>query len=191
MLRKLAPAFVVTTVALAAGCRSSNDVPPGNPPAPTPTPTPTPLPTDYARTINANPPAPVLKTPPVASTQETRKRKRTTDAGADWGKAATIDWSQIESIDPHDPQGRSIYASYDDHCYVEVPMKTLPPMGLPSGARAIDTQFVDCPPAMDDPAWDTCTSSGLSRSKTKDECYCMPLGGNPPPPPRVNRCPKK
>jgi len=69
-------------------------------------------------------------------------------------------------------------------------MKTLPPMGLPSGARAIDTVFVDCPPAMDDPAWDTCTSSGLSRSKTKDECYCVALGGNPPPPPRVNRCPK-
>jgi len=72
-----------------------------------------------------------------------------------------------------------------------MPMKSLPPRGLPTGSRAVETVFVDCPPVMDDPAWDTCNSSGLSRSKTKDECYCMPLGGNPPPPPRANRCPKK
>jgi hypothetical protein len=188
MLRKLAPAFVVTTAALSAGCHSASEAPHWNPPAPQPTPTP-----PNTTTINANPPAPTPPgVSPVASTAETRKRKRTNDAGRDvWGAAATIDWASIEPIDPRDPQGRAIYAAYDDHCYVEVPMKSPPPMGLPTGSRAVDTVFVDCPAAMDDPAWDTCTSSGLSRSKTKDECYCMPLGGNPPPPPRANRCPKK
>jgi hypothetical protein len=188
MLRKLAPAFVVTTVALTAGCRSPSDnLPSRNPPEPLP-PTPTPTPSaSTAGTPSADTPA------PVASAKETRKRKRTSDAGGGsaWtGTPATVDWSNITSIDLRDPNGRPIYASPDDHCYVETPPTTPPPTGGPTGMRYVQWAFLDCPPAMDDPAWDTCTSSGLSRSKTKDECYCMPLGGNPPPPPRVNRCPK-
>jgi hypothetical protein len=129
----------------------------------------------------------------VASAPETRKRRRTSDAGAPspWsGTSPSVDWSTVTAVEPRDPDGRPIYAASDDHCYIETPWKTPPPTGGPSGMRYVQQSAVDCPPAMDDPAWDTCTGSGLSRSKTKDECYCMPLGGNPPPPPRVNRCPK-
>jgi hypothetical protein len=177
MLRRLAPSFVVTTVALTGGCHSSpGDVPPTNPPAPTVLPP-------------TNPPAPVPTPTPTPVAKATAKRKRTTDAGRDWSAAATVNWSDLQTLNPTDAQGRTVYAAMDDTCYVEVPMKPpYPPM--PSGARAIETIPVDCPSAMDDPAWDTCDGSTLSRSKAKGECYCLPLGGNPPPPPLKNRCPK-
>lgn len=176
MLRKLAPSFVVTTVALGAGCRSTpTDLPPTNPPAPT-------EPTATPRPINVNP-------PPPATAKPTAKRKRTTDAGRDWSAAATVNWGDLQALNPTDAQGRTVYAAMDDTCYVEVPMKPpFPPM--PTGARAVQSIPVDCPAAMDDPAWDTCDGSTLSRSKAKGECYCLPLGGNPPPPPLKNRCPK-
>jgi hypothetical protein len=182
MLRKLAPSFVVTTVALGAGCHSSpSDLPSMNPPAPT-DPAPTPRPT-----INANPPP--LQPTATAPPKPTAKRKRTTDAGRAWSASAPVDWSDLQPLNPTDAQGRTVYAAMDDTCYVEVPMKPpYPPM--PTGSRYVDTVAVDCPAAMNDPAWDTCDGSTLSRSKAKGECYCLPMGGNPPPPPVKNRCPK-
>ena len=179
MLRALAPSFVVTLAALSqTGCRASETA---NPPAPTPSATSV---TPSAAAVSpSTPPAPV----PVAAV--TRKRKRTTDAGRSYGASAHIDYADLEPLNPAAADGRTIYAAGDDSCYTEAP-DPRPPKNRPTGIPARIFTTVDCPAAMDDPAWDTCDAQ-LSRSKGKGACFCLPTMGNPPPPPTPNACPRK
>ncbi len=47
---------------------------------------------------------------------------------------------------------------------------------------------VQCPPNMQDPAWQGCASGTLSTNDAGTECSCY-IGGNPPPPPTRVACP--
>jgi hypothetical protein len=117
------------------------------------------------------------------------KRKRTAPAPAFDTSAYVIawDWSASQSLNPTDAEGHTIYTGGDDACYFETPAPP-PTTPQPTGSRNVDFHPVDCPPAMNDPAWDTCAGS-LLRSKKTGECVCAPLVGNPPPPPTKNVCP--
>lgn len=102
-----------------------------------------------------------------------------------------LDYAALVPQNPKgDPEGHVAYLAPDDRCYVEVPMKPpIPP--LPTGGRPFDNVYVDCPPEMDDPAWDSCTWGTLSaNTKKANDCVCIPMGGNPPPPPVGVACPK-
>jgi len=187
MQRRLARSFVVTLAIVPACNRTETATPTANPPmissnppavtVPPPTSTPDP-------SASALVPSATASTPPPT----TKKRRRTSPPAADAKWADNVPYGELVSQQPADPGGRAVFVAYDDRCYVEVPMKPpYPPM--PTGARAVDTVFVDCPAAVDDPAWDTCTSSQLMLAPSKQQCFCVPLGGNPPPPPRINACP--
>jgi hypothetical protein len=120
----------------------------------------------------------------------TRRRHRTSDGGTRPGNSATpIDFSDLETLNPKDAAGGTVFVAADDGCYTAVPDPN-PPKNLPTGASPQIVTRVDCPPAMDDPAWDTC-GERLVRVKSRGTCYCVPTGGNPPPPPVPNVCPKK
>ena len=86
-------------------------------------------------------------------------------------------------------EGRAIYISNDDSCFVETPMKN-PPKDVPTGFRAVEQKIVDCPTELDDAAWDDCSWGVLYAVKGDPNCLCGPLAGNPPPPPRLSACPK-
>lgn len=192
MLRSLARSFVVTVAAVSAvGCQREPD----------PIHAETPRAKDAAAAsataiatasasesstvvVNDNPPPP----PPP-----TKKRKRTSDAGPTWKTPAgpIPSWSDLEAKNPSDADGRTIYVDQTDTCYVEVPPKKAPKFPPPPGVRMMDHLALDCPAIMDDPAWDECEYGPLMKNKSKPECYCMSLGGNPPPPPRLVSCPKK
>ena len=178
MLRALAPSFVVTVAALSqTGCRANETA---NPPIPPPSAT-SAMPSVMVPPYN--PPMPA----PVAAVM--RKRKRTSDAGRSYGAGAHVEYGDLESLNPSAADGRTIYTASDDSCYTESPDPN-PPKNRPTGMSARIATAVDCPPAMDDPAWDTCDAL-LSRAKSKGECWCLPTMGNPPPPPTRNACPKK
>lgn len=48
---------------------------------------------------------------------------------------------------------------------------------------------VDCPPTMQDPAWDQCANGSLQTTADPAVCTCYANGGNPPPPPTSGPCP--
>jgi hypothetical protein len=174
MKRALAPSFVVTTYALST--LACHDPPThANPPGPT-------------DSVDASSTA---ATQPIASATPA-KRKRSTPAPARTASSNldSWDWSSSESLNPKDAQGRVIFTASNDACYVEVPMSPPPDFSkMPTGSRAVDSRFLDCPAMMNDPAWDTCSDSLLLRSKASGECACSPTYGNPPPPPSKNVCP--
>jgi hypothetical protein len=115
-----------------------------------------------------------------------RKRKRT--APPITGSAPETAPSQLRApLNPTDGKGRLIYALADDRCVVEVPYQG-PPRQLPRGLSPRSFEEVDCPPAMDDAAWDNC-SARLSFDEASSKCLCVNGYGNPPPPPRVVPCP--
>jgi hypothetical protein len=103
--------------------------------------------------------------------------------------ADAVDLTSLTTLNPSDAQGRRIYVGFDDTCYVEQPMRE-PDPPLSTGERAIDDVRVDCPPSLNDAAWDDCQGATLSRT-AKGDCVCMPTSGNPPLPPMLVACPKK
>ncbi len=186
--RRLAASFVVTTCTLATACNSQRETlgPTVNPPAPpTPSASATAVPT-------LDPRMPV--TPPglVPPAKPTAKRTRTKpDPG--YGAAPPVspmDGAEADTLNPADPSGRTVFLAPDDTCYTESPAPPSTPAG-PTGSRSVVANPVDCPKAMNDPAWDTCSGSRLLRSRKTGECACAPMGGNPPPPPQRNACPAK
>jgi hypothetical protein len=73
----------------------------------------------------------------------------------------------------------------DDHCFVEVPSKE------PSSAEGIAgraTEVVDCPPEVDDPAWDHCGAQ-IVLDESGGKCFCVTGAGNPRPMPNPTPCP--
>jgi len=185
MLRTLRKSFVLTVAAMSAtACQKQPDpIHAENPPPPKTKPSTEPTETTTATaTATSDPPSKIA----------TRKRKRTSDATATWKTpTGATPWPDLVDKNPKDADGRTIYVSNDDSCFVEVPIKTPPKTPLPSGSRYVDDVPLDCPAALDDPAWDECSWGTLLAHKTKPECYCTSLGGNPPPPPRLVACPKK
>jgi hypothetical protein len=172
MRRALARSFVITLSASTLGACNRNE------PATTTT---SATPTTTTATPSAR---------PTASTTATHKRRRTQPLSHDARQYADgFKYSDFATQNPTDSQGRVLYVAPEDDCYVEMPMKPpYPPM--PSGARYVTSESVDCPAVFDDAAWDQCPSSTLVANKTKTgDCYCVPLGGNPPAPPVRNACP--
>jgi hypothetical protein len=191
MIRSLTRSFVVTVAAVSVvGCQKEPDPIRAEAPKPKPTvsvsatATGTPSPSESITVaVNDNPPPPKV----------TKKRKRSSDAGPTYKTPSgpTPSWSDLEAKNPADADGRTIYVDASDVCYVEVPPKKPPSTPLPPGMRFMDRVNVDCPAVFDDAAWDDCNYGPLMKNKTKPECFCMSLGGNPPPPPRLVACPKK
>lgn len=182
-LHSLARSFVVTVAAVSSvGCHKEPDPIRAENPGPSATQSSVPTATASATTVDAPP-----------SKVATRKRKRTSDAGPTYKypPGAAPSWSELDPKNPTDADGRTIYVDGSDECYVEVPPKTPPKFPAPPGLRMMDHLAVDCPAIMDDAAWDECLYGPLMQHKTKAECYCLALGGNPPPPPRLVACPKK
>ena len=167
MKRRLARSFVVTLAMVPACSRDGTTV--SNPPPP---------PTIASATAS------VTTTPP----QETKKRRRSATTPTPFVAANNVPFGELVSQQPTDAKGRTIFVGYDDRCYVEEPMKQ-PHPPMPTGARPVTSAFVDCPASVDDPAWDTCGSSQLMLAPSKTHCFCVPVGGNPPPPPTSNACP--
>jgi hypothetical protein len=85
-------------------------------------------------------------------------------------------------------QGRSVMTSSAGLCYILLPPPKDAPPG-PPGSMQGTTQYVDCPPAMDDPAWDSCHDDELAQLASGD-CLCLSSWGNPPPPPSHAPCPE-
>ncbi len=182
MLRSLARSFVVTVAVTSAACRKDPDT--ARPDLPSPKPDGIASTSDSASTTVAS-----VEPPPGP----TKKRKRSADAGAPWKipKGPTPSWSDLDPRNSTTADGHAIFVRDDDICYFEVPMKK-PPKMMPTGFRQMDQVPIDCPPELDDPAWDECSYSTLMAPKTPPgDCYCFSLGGNPPPPPRLVHCPKK
>jgi hypothetical protein len=166
MKRSLAPSFVVTTYALSTlGCHNPSPMP--NPPEPTVT--------------TASPTAALAK----------RKRSAPAPARDASSYVSGWDWATTQSLNPKDGAGHAIYVDANDGCYFEAPMDPMPDRSkMPTGSRAVEPHAIDCPAAMNDAAWDTCSSSDLLRSTTSGACVCSPMAGNPPPPPTKNACPQ-
>jgi hypothetical protein len=61
-------------------------------------------------------------------------------------------------VNPRDAQGRRIFAD-GERCLVR-------------GDRDPDETQVDCPPAMDDPAWDECSGINGLFKRPDGTCYC-------------------
>ncbi|MBS0658921.1 MAG: hypothetical protein JSR82_11840 [Verrucomicrobia bacterium] len=92
------------------------------------------------------------------------------------------DFADLVPQNPSDPKGRTIYAQ-GTACVVHVPSGSKQTSWQPP-----ETKVVDCPPQMDDPAWDHCPGV-LHRRKGEAACICT-MDGNPPPPPSEVPCPK-
>jgi hypothetical protein len=92
----------------------------------------------------------------------------------------SLDFEHAKRANPSDPKGRTILVAQDgQHCYVDE-----------SSAYGTKVTDVDCPPAMDDPAWDHCRGGQLYVPDDRARpCACY-FGGNPPMAPFVAPCPK-
>jgi hypothetical protein len=170
----LAKAFVTTVSAVACGKTTppAPEEPSRNPPA------------QLVDAAAADAPADAG----IDAAVQTRLRKRTKRA-----VYATPDGTrpgeEPKLLNPKDANGRVVLTRPDDVCVVAVPPKEPRPSTLPTGLPWRSLERVDCPPEMDDPAWDDCTDR-LVADEGAGRCFCVPEYGNPPPPPRANACPK-
>ena len=85
-----------------------------------------------------------------------------------------------ETLNWRDPDHGSIYRG-PEGCFVYLPFPEPPTSVVPPPSQA-----VPCPPAMLQPAWNTCLHGTLSRAA--EGCSCAQFS-NPPPPPRLQPCP--
>lgn len=136
----------------------------------------------------------VTSSPPTASATSsaasgglrTRPGKRVRQDKYEQAKAGAY-----ESLHPTDKQGRRIDLAADDHCHVVVPKNTPPPKDMNTGERWTDNVPVDCPPELDDAAWDNLPAGAfLGHDQASGNCAFVPELGNPPPPPQIATCPK-
>lgn len=112
------------------------------------------------------------------------KRKRTVVVATTERKpAGKVDWKGAKLLGA-EVEHRRVYASKDGGCYVRV--ENPDAKGRGDGERS---EPVDCPPEMDDPAWDTCFD-GTLHALADGTCICSYVG-NPPPPETVATCPKQ
>lgn len=116
-----------------------------------------------------------------------RPPPRTRKAGpaGDRSKSASeVELGTLTPLNPTDAKGRQVYA-HGAVCVVVVPRRS--PQTSWEGP---DYDAVDCPPQMDDPAWDHCPGT-LHRRQDGGGCVCTVVGGNPPPPPWGVPCPQR
>jgi hypothetical protein len=95
-------------------------------------------------------------------------------------------------LNPRDSSGRLIYLASDGaSCYVELPF---PPESVGVIGIAPPRQTVECPPAMDEAAFDDCRSGALSNllkhDRNNDNCFCACVWCEPGGVPTPARCPK-
>lgn len=186
-MRRPAPSFVFTVSAVVLACHRE-------PQKEAIGPEPSVATTTASASSTASAP-PVVASASTSETPETpkaakatRKRKRTAKASTPKWAKTSMPWADVVGQNPTDAEGRTIFVGGDDTCYVTMPAKK--PHNLPPGFPDLDTVDVDCPPELDDPAWDDCTGGTLQASTKKNECWCAQSYGNPPPPPAVVHCPK-
>jgi hypothetical protein len=121
----------------------------------------------------------------------TRKRVRTTPSSAIKRGPTTNLSGPITLLNPKDSAGRTIQVGFNDSCYVEVPWQgERAKQPIAPGGRSVDFVPIDCPAALDDPAWDACVGSSLFSTPGRATCVCNAGWGNPPPPPFEAPCPK-
>ena len=110
------------------------------------------------------------------------KTRTTSTPDANGKRVDNLDYSKLRPLNPRDDSKREIFA-YGEKCMVHVhedrPKYWHPPK----------TKQVDCPPSMNDPAWDQCQGGRILKSTESAMCVCT-MDGNPPPPPREVDCPK-
>ena len=124
----------------------------------------------------------------VASTTAcaTRTRKSTPASSPSGEKPPPIDFRHVKDLNPRIDTSKIVYVDDDGtHCYVVVPEEG-PHQG---GWQPPKQKRVDCPPEMDDPAWDACKGGVLDKDTTDGTCFCV-RDGNPPPPVRFTPCPR-
>ena len=165
MRRELLPGIVVTVSAL-GGCQGS-----------TPAPAPHPNSTSSQRST-----VPSATAKPTPSTK-LRKRK-VSRANFERKDAKTTNLVGMTLLNPRH-QERAVMTSKSGDCYIIVPPGPDGPPLRP-GSRVGTQKMVDCPAAMDDPAWDSCFDDELGKLAS-GECVCLPSHGNPPPPPSHRR----
>ncbi len=178
----LRPAFVITVAAVAQLAACDRETVTENPPPP-----------QWATSGTATALAPAASSsalhdnPPAVLTADPTKTKRVVRAPL----PKTLPYGKLApagiAINPRS-EGRTIYARADGHCYVKVPPNPAAPKPK-SKHPPQPVALVNCPDAMQDPAWDTCLD-GRMRKLGDDDCLCR-IDGNPPPPPWRADCPKK
>lgn len=196
-MKRLRPAFVITSVVLAA---CSSDHTHANPPPPSSetasaTATASDLPTATATVEpTASATAPVTASASasaVAEPPKTRQRVGKTDVKKEWAAAKPIK-GKIKSLHPQDAEGRTIFVNDENFCFVESPKKAAKP-SLTEGTDAgpeMEKVYVDCPEIFDDPAWDERrTGWSLVQDETTKQCMFTPKGVTPPPPNQAAKCP--
>jgi len=173
-MKRLRPAFVVTTCAAIVACSSEQQH--RNPPDITYDPPPQELTGD----ATATPPGP----------EALRKRNGKSDTVKEWKQAGPTK-GPMKVLHPSDASGRTIFVADDNACYIEEPKKDAPREPLPTGMPPpVDRITVDCPAIFDDPAWDDHrTGWVLAVDEGTKECVFMPRAGNPPPPNLKATCP--
>ncbi len=165
--RRLSPAFVVTLAALgASGCKK---------------------PTATSNTPDSTA-AKGVKTASAGGDKSKPARSRPVrDPLPEWKQyPGKIDYATAKAQNPKDEKGRVVFAGRYGGCYVELPFPADKPAPPPGAAPP--TEAVDCPDAMQDPAWDTCIGGRILVTSSGD-CACDQTG-NPPPPPALAECPK-
>ncbi len=93
-----------------------------------------------------------------------------------------LDFAKLKPLNPR-IDNRVVRAT-GEKCYVQVPFDKPPKSWQPH-----KTKQVDCPPEMDDPAWDHCHGGDLHKHVDTGQCVCV-RDGNPPPPSVAAPCPK-
>ena len=158
---KIRPAFVLTVV---TAC----------------TPTPDPI-------VTANPPMPTTPEPTAGAVPSASSAPTATVATAPVSTAPVPSPDGKVVINPTDAEGRLIHRSYQgDSCFVYLPFPELKPGETRLPGTPPPSKPQPCPPALKDPAFETCRGGELSR-KPDGSCECFEMGN----PPRVapNDCP--
>jgi hypothetical protein len=175
MRRLLRPAFVLTVATAATGCTKSQEQ---TPVASTTVPS---APPTQVEDRDAVAPQATGQEPPLPP--PTKKRTVRSPLPKALGPSGGLGPS-LRGLNPT-LEGRSVSAASDGSCYIELPPPEGTPPPPPGGSNYV-RKNVDCPEAMQDPAWDTCLHGSLSTDGTNCECWRI---GNPPPPPSQAECP--
>lgn len=118
--------------------------------------------------------------PPPAPVADTSAAKKRTRSGPP--KPGAHDGTKPKNgkpLNPHDPNGRTVFVRADDHCFIEVASKD-------PDTQA--TEVVDCPAEANDPAYDHCAAQIVLEQGTS-KCYCVTGRGHPRPMPNPTLCP--
>lgn len=120
----------------------------------------------------------------VACTPPRLRRTSPTSPTPEGKPVDRVDYRSAKTLNPSDDEGRTIYAR-GAQCYVTAPIEGKQQMSW----QPPKPMVIDCPPSMDDPAWDWCPSGRIVLISDTSTCVCA-RDGNPPPPHTAVPCPK-